>query len=119
MYEDKLPSPVKHNGPKTPSRSKKPTTSGWAEETPKQTLEKKLSKIRLQDSEEDTTAAPKAVTANHIDSTKNSENVDRAAAFKELNADSISKLCLEGVNLRILLKNLVPESQLQEVIIRF
>jgi hypothetical protein len=47
------------------------------------------------------------------------ENHNRAATYKELNANSISKQnmaqYLDGVDLRILTKNILPESQLKEV----
>ena len=48
-----------------------------------------------------------------------SESLKRVAAYKELNSNIVSKQkllqSLDGVDLRVLTKNLLPESQLHEV----
>jgi len=113
MSEDALTSPAKHN--------ESGRLRGWADETPKQTLSKKVSKSDHHNSKDDILPVAE-IAANLVDkslskdqSEKNENVSHRAAAFKELNANSTTKLSLEGVNLRLFIQNLVPESQLQEV----
>lgn len=60
------------------------------------------------------------LTLHYILISYNSENFNRAAAYKELNASSSSKQSLahilEGVDLQLLTKSLLPESQIKEVV---
>ncbi|XP_046647973.1 intraflagellar transport protein 43 homolog isoform X1 [Daphnia pulicaria] len=130
MHEDKKStSPIKSNGTKTTSRFKK--QGGWADETQQSNkafsaLEKRFSSIKLkkQESEEEVPVSTTSDLSNedvddlNIVSNLKTENHNRAAAYKELNANSISKQnmaqYLEGVDLRILTKNILPESQLKE-----
>jgi len=89
--------------------------SGWADEKPKSNMVRKSSKFSHQDSKDVAEAVPISVEGSLTrDQNLKRENFNRAAALKELNANSSSKLFLEGVDLRPFTKNLVPESQLQE-----
>lgn len=133
MHEDKKSvSPIKSNGTKTTSRSKK--QGGWADETQQSNrafsaIEKRFSSIKLKkqgSGEEIAIPITAPVTDSNgeedndlaITSNLMKENHNRVAAYKELNANSVTKQhlaqFLEGVDLRILTKNILPESQSKE-----
>jgi len=122
MLEDN--SPVKANGPSTAQRNRS-QVGGWADENNvKPTTHSGTSgRNRKQDSDDDVPVVPETEgNLEEIDrflaSNLKSESLKRVAAYKELNSNIVSKQkllqSLDGVDLRVLTKNLLPESQLHE-----